>query len=125
MTGNIQHQVFYPDPPEVVWEYLTNSALIEQWLMKNDFQPVVGHDFHFWSRPMPDFNFDGTFYCKVLELVPHKKLIYSMKGGPGGGSITLDSLVTWTLSPKEGGTELNLLHSGFKEAAFKLFSAMD
>ena len=32
----------FPHPPEKVWRALTESSLIEQWLMKNDFQPVVG-----------------------------------------------------------------------------------
>ena len=32
-------------PPEKIWRALTQSPLIEEWLMKNDFQPVVGHRF--------------------------------------------------------------------------------
>jgi uncharacterized protein YndB with AHSA1/START domain len=31
-------------PPEKVWKFLTDPALINQWLMKNDFQPI-GHKF--------------------------------------------------------------------------------
>ena len=34
-----------PHPPEKVWRALTQSALIEEWLMKNDFEPVVGRRF--------------------------------------------------------------------------------
>src|SRR5215468_4199914 len=34
-------------PLEKIWRALTQSALMEEWLMKNDFQPVVGHTFHF------------------------------------------------------------------------------
>jgi uncharacterized protein YndB with AHSA1/START domain len=29
-------------PPEKIWRALTHSELIKQWLMENDFQPVVG-----------------------------------------------------------------------------------
>jgi uncharacterized protein YndB with AHSA1/START domain len=36
-----------PQPPEKIWRALTQSPLIEEWLMKNDFQPVVGHRFNF------------------------------------------------------------------------------
>ena len=36
-----------PHPPEKIWRALTQGPLIEQWLMKNDFQPVVGHRFNF------------------------------------------------------------------------------
>ncbi|MEJ0055352.1 MAG: hypothetical protein WDN75_06675 [Bacteroidota bacterium] len=45
MTKIIKHQFFFPHPKETVWEYLTKSELLEQWLMKNNFQPIVGHDF--------------------------------------------------------------------------------
>ena len=42
-----------PHAPEKVWRALTQSALIEEWLMQNDFQPVIGHKFNFRARPMP------------------------------------------------------------------------
>ena len=81
--------------------------------MKNDFQPVVGLDFQFRTNPIPALDFDGIFYCKVIEVVATKKLSYSWKSGPGDGKITLDSIVVWKLEPKEMGTELYLEHSGF------------
>ena len=115
MTTSINHQFFFPHPPAAVWEYLTNADLMEQWLMKNDFQPVVGHEFQFRTKAMPSLNMDGIFHCKVLEIDPLKKLSYSWKGGPGDGKITLDTLVVWTLQPKDEGTELFLEHSGFSE----------
>src|SRR4029077_9674595 len=31
-----------PFPPEKIWRALTQPHLIEEWLMKNDFTPVVG-----------------------------------------------------------------------------------
>ena len=82
MPNSINHKLFFPNPPAAVWEYLTNSELMELWLMKNDFKPIVGHEFQFKTNPMPGFDFDGNIYCKVLEIVPNKKLIYSWKGGP-------------------------------------------
>jgi uncharacterized protein YndB with AHSA1/START domain len=33
--------------PEKVWRALTERALIEAWLMPNDFQAVLGHRFTF------------------------------------------------------------------------------
>ncbi|HMI59486.1 MAG TPA: SRPBCC domain-containing protein [Puia sp.] len=115
MSKSIKHQYFFPHPPEVVWEYLTDAELMGLWLMKNDFQPLIGHDFQFRTNPIPSLNFDGICYCKVLEIVPLKKLSYSWKGGPGDGRTTLDTLVVWKLEPKEKGTELFLEHSGFSE----------
>jgi uncharacterized protein YndB with AHSA1/START domain len=115
MKESIKHQFFFPHPPERVWEYLTNTELMEQWLMKNDFLPIIGHDFQFRTNPIPHLDFDGIFYCKVLELIPYQKLSYSWKAGPGGGKITLDSVVIWTLEPKDNGTDLFLEHSGFSK----------
>jgi uncharacterized protein YndB with AHSA1/START domain len=112
MTKSITHQFFYAYPPEAVWEFLTDPGLIAQWLMPNDFLPIIGHDFQFTIKPMPDFDFDGVIYCKVLEIIPFRKLSYSWKSGPVKGELNIDSVVTWTLNPKENGTELLLDHSG-------------
>ncbi|SHG42357.1 Uncharacterized conserved protein YndB, AHSA1/START domain [Chryseolinea serpens] len=115
MTKSIHHQFFFPHPPEMVWEYLTNAELMAQWLMKNDFQPIVGHEFQFRTNPIPSLDIDGIMYCTVLEIIPFKKLSYSWKAGPGGGKITLDTVVVWELQSKEKGTDLLLEHSGFLE----------
>ena len=125
MTRSIKHQFFFAHSPEVVWEYLTRSELMEQWLMKNDFQPIVGHDFQFRTSPIPALNFDGIFYCKVLDIVPYKKLSYSWKSGPGNGDITLESIVTWKLEKKDKGTEIFLDHSGFaKEENLNFYNGL-
>jgi uncharacterized protein YndB with AHSA1/START domain len=50
-----------PHPPERIWRALTKGPLIEEWLMKNDFQPVVGHTFNFRATPMPHWN--GVVDC--------------------------------------------------------------
>ncbi|WP_184544681.1 SRPBCC family protein [Mucilaginibacter sp. FT3.2] len=113
MAKIIKHQFFFPHPTETVWEYLTKAELMAQWLMKNDFQPIVGLDFQFRTNPIPGLNFDGIFYCKVLEIDPFKKLSYSWTSGPGDGKITLESVVVWKLEPKDKGTEVFLEHSGF------------
>jgi len=126
MNGNIQHQLFFTQSPEQVWEYLTDAGLISLWLMENNFMPIPGHEFQFRTRPLADYDFDGIVYCKVVEIVPFRKLSYSWKSGPGQGRITLDSLVVWTLEPGEGGTTLYLHHSGFLEGEDPgIFTLMD
>lgn len=114
MQKEIRQQWFFPHPIEDVWKFLTDSELLAQWLMKNDFKPVVGHRFTFTTKSRINPAFDGIIYCEVLEVLPLKRLSYSWKGGPQKGKITLDSVVTWTLVPKEHGTELLLEHTGFK-----------
>jgi len=103
-----------PQPVEKVWDCLTTPALIEQWLMKNTFQPVVGHKFNFYTKPIPKMGFDGIVYCEVLEVIPHKKLVYTWKGGSSPDNLSLDTILIWTLTPREEGTELLLEHKGFK-----------
>jgi uncharacterized protein YndB with AHSA1/START domain len=126
MQNSIHHDWFFEHTPHEVWDYLTKPELLEQWLMKNDFLPIVGHDFQFRTNPIPKLNFDGIFYCKVLEVEPFKKLSYSWKGGPGKGEIALDSIVVWTLHAKDNGTQLFLEHSGFREIEdFSIYSAMN
>jgi uncharacterized protein YndB with AHSA1/START domain len=114
MADRIKHQLFFPHPPEQVWEYLTRADLMELWLMPNNFIPVQGHEFQFRIKPMPQLDFDGIVYCKVLEIAPHHTLSYSWQSGSGEGKIDLDSIVVWKLTPKGHGTELLLEHSAFR-----------
>ena len=125
MAKQIMHTFFYPHPAATVWDYLTNPDLMAEWLMKNDFAPIVGHAFTFRIPPIEKLDFDGIIYCTVLELVPYKKLVYSWKTGPGDGKIVLDSIVTWTLHEKEHGTELLLEHTGIKDADFAMYTALN
>ena len=126
MTKTIQHQYFFSQTPEVVWDYLTKSELMALWLMPNNFLPIEGRNFEFTTKPIPSLDLDGIFYCKVIEMLPCKKLVYSWKGGPGGGIMTFDTIVVWTLESKENGTELLLVHSGFNEVEnYNLYLGMN
>ncbi|MDB5141496.1 MAG: hypothetical protein JWQ66_209 [Mucilaginibacter sp.] len=126
MATSIKHQLFFPHPPAAVWEYLTSAELMELWLMKNNFQPIVGHEFQFRVNPIPSLDFDGIVYCKVLEIIPYKKLSYSWKSGPGDGTINVDSVVRWELQTTDKGTELLLDHGDFTVLKnIGIFNGMD
>ena len=125
MKTTITHAIQYNQSPAAVWDYLTRAELLAQWLMPNDIQPIQGHEFTFRISPMPAYQFDGIVYCKILEVVPFKKLVYTWKGGPEKGKINLDTVVEWTLSEKNGGTELFLEHKGFKEENLSIMGIMD
>jgi uncharacterized protein YndB with AHSA1/START domain len=125
MAKSIKHQYFFPHEPAVVWEYLTRAELMELWLMPNDFKPILGHQFQFRIKPMPQLDFDGIVYCQVLEIKPYHTLSYSWKSGPGNGRIQLDSIVVWKLVPKDKGTELFLDHTASEEFEnFNMYSAL-
>ncbi len=124
MKNIITQTIRYEHSPEAVWEYLTKAELIAQWLMPNNFGPIKGYEFEFRSKPIPSLNLDGIMYCKVLEIVPYKKLVYSWKAGPETGVTTLDTIVEWTLEAKDNGTELHLVQTGFKEEIISIFNAM-
>lgn len=113
MLNYIQQKWFFNQPPQEVWDYLTKPELIEHWLMKTDFKPIVGHKFQFNSHSNDDCDYGGITLCEVLEIIPHQKLSYSWKGGKENSETKIDTVVVWTLSEKNGGTELHLQHNGF------------
>jgi uncharacterized protein YndB with AHSA1/START domain len=95
--------------PQKVWRALTEPELLAQWLL-----PVTGLDlaqgaaFTFNTRPVGGW--DGVVKCRVLENDAHKKLSYAWVVG----DMELDTVVTFTLSPRPSGTRLSIVQSGFK-----------
>src|ERR1700742_551438 len=90
-----------PFPAEKIWRALTQPHLIEEWLMKNDFTPVVDHRFNLRA----DW---GTVDCQVLTVEPNKTLSYTW------AARGLESVVTWTLTPTSSGTRLRMEQLGFR-----------
>jgi uncharacterized protein YndB with AHSA1/START domain len=88
-------------PPEKIWRALTQPHLIEEWLMKNDFKPVVGHSFNLRA----DW---GAVDCQVQTVESNKTLSYRW------AAMGLESVVTWTLTPTGTGTHLRMEQSGFR-----------
>jgi len=113
MQKEITQTWFFRQSPPEVWEYLTKPELIEQWLMKTDFQPIEGREFRFTFTAKPGRQYEGIVHCKVLEVKPFTKLSYSWQTDSAGGNKPVNSKVEWTLSPKENGTALHLVHNGF------------
>jgi uncharacterized protein YndB with AHSA1/START domain len=88
-------------PPEKIWRALTQPQLIEEWLMKNNFEPVVGRDFKLTA----DW---GSVDCQVRTVEPNKTLSYTWS------AYGLESVVTWTLTPAGKGTHLRMEQAGFR-----------
>jgi uncharacterized protein YndB with AHSA1/START domain len=113
-TRSVVIERVFSHPPEKLWRALTETPLVAQWLLKNDFEPVAGHRFQFRSEPMPQW--DGVIDCEVLVVEPLKRLSYSWS------ALGLDSVVLWTLTAADGGTHVRMEHSGFRadqEMAYK------
>ena len=94
----VEREVAYP--PEKIWRALTQPHLIEEWLMKNDFKPVVGDRFSLRA----DW---GAVDCQVLAVEPNRTLSYTW------AAYGLESVVTWTLTPTGTGSLLRMEQSGF------------
>jgi uncharacterized protein YndB with AHSA1/START domain len=97
-----------PHPPEKVWRALTQPHLLEEWLMKNDFQPNVGHRFQLRG------DWGGVLDCEVLVVEPERTLSYTWKFAHDDPNYRLNSVVTLTLTPTETGTHLRMEQAGFR-----------
>jgi len=91
-----------------VWKALTDVDQMRQWYFDlKEFTPQVGFEFEFVVEH------EGNRYhhlCKVVEIVPEKKIAYSWryKGEPG------DSLVTFELFGEGNKTRVKVTHTGIE-----------
>ncbi len=88
-------------PPERLWRALTTPHLLAEWLMQTDFAPDIGRAFGFTSPHV-------TISCKLLAIKPHETLSYTWD------ALGLESVVTFTLTPTDKGTHLQMQQTGFR-----------
>ena len=91
-----------PFPPEKLWRALTQPHLMEEWLMKNDFKPAVGHRFNLRG------DWGGVLDCEVLAIDPGKTLSYTWDFAHDDPAYNMKSVVTFTLTPTGSGTRLRV-----------------
>ncbi|WP_040952788.1 SRPBCC family protein [Gorillibacterium massiliense] len=106
---DIKQVVVFNAPIEKVWAAVSTSEGIASWFMPNDFQPVVGHEFHLQS-PF------GPSPCKVTEFDPPHRLSFSWDRD--GWVLTME------LKDLGGETEFTLTHGGWQHADFILSTGM-
>lgn len=111
MSQAVKLDVFYPYPPERVWQVLTDRRALADWMMDNDFEPKLGHKFQFHSHPLPGVS--KTIRCEVVELEEPTRLVYTWQEA----ATAEPSLVIWTLTPVAGGTQLHLKHQEYSYTA--------
>lgn len=77
----------FPHPPEKLWRALTQPHLIEEWLMRNDFAPAVGHRFNLRG------DWGGVLDCEVIEIEPNELLSYTWNFAHADPAFNLTSVV--------------------------------
>ncbi|WP_175987771.1 SRPBCC domain-containing protein [Bacillus sp. Marseille-Q1617] len=98
---DIEQTTSFNAPINKVWDAVSTSDGISAWFMPNDFEPVVGHEFHIQS-PF------GPSPCKVLEIDEPNKLSFSWD--------TDGWVVTFLLKDLGDRTEFTVVHAGWKES---------
>ena len=108
-TESLSFEFDLRHPPEKVWRALTDPELLAQWLLPTiGYELAPGKAFTFKTQAYPGW--DGTVNCRFLVIEPRRKLSYTW----GVGTMDIDSVVTFTLTPTASGTHLSLVQSGFK-----------
>lgn len=107
-TVNIKKEVLIHAPVNRVWTALTNKEQMKEWYFDvSDFRAEEGFEFSFWGEN------EGRKYlhlCTVKEVIVNKKLSYTWRYEGYEG----DSLVTFELFEENGGTRVQLTHSGLE-----------
>jgi uncharacterized protein YndB with AHSA1/START domain len=112
-TGSIAFELDLEHPPERVWRALTDPELISQWLLPVAAGLDLATDAAFTLKAPPQPGWDGTVDCRIVEIEAGRKLSYTWVVGERDSDFFLDTVVTFTLTPKGSGTLLSLVQSGF------------
>lgn len=95
-------------PASRVWDAITSKEQMKKWYFDfEEFKPEIGFEFDFYGGP------DDRQYhhlCKIVELVPMKKLAYSWRYEGYEGS----SIVRFELFEEGNATRLKLTHAGLE-----------
>ncbi|HET9161770.1 MAG TPA: SRPBCC domain-containing protein, partial [Caulobacteraceae bacterium] len=89
-------------PPEKVWRALEDQTLRERWLTPADVPADRG----------------GPIDCQVIEADPPHRLRVAWSNPDSG----LRSEVTFTVTPREGGSHLRIVHTGLGVTSHTLSS---
>lgn len=101
----------FKSPINKVWDALTHSDTLAQWVMENDFKPIVGYKCQFRNKDI-----DLIVDSEVLVVDKPNKLSYTWVGGP------VNTIVTWTLKEENGTTYLHLEQTGFENENVQAFN---
>ena len=96
----------YPVPSEKVWQAITEHDKLKEWFFKlPDFRAEPGFEF-----VIADNNGRDKHLCRITEVVPGKKLVFSFSNISAPGM----SDVTYELFDEGENTRLKLTHTGLE-----------
>ena len=99
----------YNAPVEKVWKALTDKDEMKKWYFDlAEFKPEPGFEFQFYGEGKQGEKF--LHLCKVIEVIPNKKLTYSWRYDGYEGN----SFVTFELFPEGDKTKVRLSHKGLE-----------
>lgn len=107
--------------PEKAFEFFTVNEHLEKWLTtKADVEPKVGGKYELFWNPTDKEN-DSTVGCKILAIAPNKFLCFEWKGPKQfkhfmNQARPLTNVAVFFV-PVQGGTEIHLLHTGWRATA--------
>jgi uncharacterized protein YndB with AHSA1/START domain len=103
LNEKIKFEAGFPHPVEKIWEALTRTDALAEWLMAGHFSPEEGAEFRLEEPGLQVFG-------EVCRVVPNKKLSYTWVAHRDDDDDVAGttSLITWTLTPVSGGTRLQM-----------------
>ena len=119
MDTDVSLTFHFSYPIETIWKALTDSTILSQWIWGNNFQPIVGKSFQFWTEPSQWWN--GKVDGEVLEVDEPYILSYSWI------SAGESTHVAWTVKENHdnNGTIVHLKQTGFSEETKSRSEALD
>lgn len=107
-AGEVTLSRVFDAPIANVWRALTHNDEMKEWFFElEDFKPEVGFEFQFLAE---DEGMKYDHRCKITEVIPGKKLVYSWRYEGYEGN----SLVSIELFAEGQKTRLELTHSGLE-----------
>jgi len=119
--GSIEREIHIEASPEVVFEVITSPEHIREWWngCETDLAPAVGTEAEIaWGKGTPEPHIDQV---AVVSAEPPRlfafRWMYEASPEPGPAN---SLLVTFELTPSDGGTLLRMTETGFREKGWEI-----
>lgn len=108
--AEILHQLIIKAQPQKVYQALTEQkAFMSWWTRYVNFEPRIGS--------IAEFELEGgkiKLKMKILKLLPQRSIVWHCMAGP---TEWIDTQINFDLLSRDGATQLNFAHRGWRGAA--------